>query len=438
MISTSSRLSAFISGFDEKNSARGKHLPHWLADARSAGIHRFNQLGFPTPKDEEWKHTSIAPIVERKFHLPTAQKIIEVNAFEGYRSGFDVTIVFVNGFFSKEYSHFGNLSKKCSLVNLAEISERDNENIRPLLDKYASAAEDSFAALNRAFLNNGTVIKIDDKAVVEKPIHIIHIASGIKDNAIIFPRTLIILGKSSEAEILESHVAFCDTSYFVNAVSDIFVAEDAKLRYYKTQGESPKAFHIATTRAWQERNSQFETFSFSTGAEITRNNLTVTLNGEGASAVLNGLYAATGHQLVDNHTAVDHRTPHCTSNQLYKGILDGDARAVFNGKIFVRREAQQTNSYQLNKNLMLGKGCQVNTKPQLEIFADDVRCTHGATIGQLNEDEIFYLLTRAIPKNLAVKMLARGFVDDIFSKVRNETVRGKMDKLLTNAFSVLK
>lgn len=427
----------FLSTFNELYARIQKDSPPWLNEIRATGVHRFQKMGLPSIKDEEWKYTSVASIADKKFHLPDDHTLTEESDLKSYIEDSEITLVFINGFFAKKYSRLSALPKKCSIVNLADATAQEKKAIQSYWDKYSSETEDAFAALNRSLMHQGAVIRIDDKTIVDKLIHIVHVTSGKENDILVSPRTLIILGKSSEAEILESHISFSKMSYFTNAVTDVFLAEDAKLRYDKVQNENQNAFHIGTTRIWQERNSQFESFSFSTGAQLTRNNLTVTLNGEGAAVILNGLYAATGEQLVDNHTAVDHRSPNATSNQLYKGILDGNAKAVFNGKIFVKKIAQKTNSYQLNKNLLLGSGCQVNTKPQLEIFADDVRCTHGATIGQLNEDEMFYLLTRAIPKKMAVKMLSRGFVNDILNRVSNAVVREKMDQLLTRAFTLL-
>ena len=222
-----------------------------------------------------------------------------------------------------------------------------------------------------------------------------------------------------------------------NALTDIFLSENAVLHYCKSQKESLKAFHIGQTRVWQEWDSQFDGFSFMAGSLLTRNNLDIVLNGEGTGATLNALYSAGGHQHVDNHTSVDHRAPNCTSNQLYKGILNEAARAVFNGKVFVRPIAQKTNSYQLNKNLLLGKDCRVDTKPQLEIFADDVKCTHGATIGQLDEDELFYLQTRCIPKKAATQMLAQGFVEDLFSQIKSNSIHQKLNILIEPSFKAL-
>ncbi len=437
MISPTTKQSTFLTGFNELFPRIQKSSPGWLNAIHQNGVNRFQQLGLPTPKDEEWKYTNVASIAAKKFHIPSTHTLLENDELTAYTNDSDILLVFVNGIFDKKLSSVSQFPAKCEILNFADLNEKDTQFLQPYLDKYSLQGEETFAALNRSLMHHGTVVRIADKAIFEKLIHIVHVVSGEEHDILVSPRTLVLLGRLSEAQILESYISFSPVSYFTNAVTDIFLADDSKLRYYKTQGEGANAFHIGTTRVWQERNSQLESFSFSTGAQLARNNLTIALNGAGAGTILNGLYAATDEQLVDNHTVVDHREPNATSNQLYKGILDGNAKAVFNGKIFVKQIAQKTNAYQLNKNLMLGKGCQVNTKPQLEIFADDVKCTHGATIGQLNEDEMFYLQARAIPKKTAVKMLSRGFVNDILGRVNNESVRKKMNHLLTNAFSVL-
>lgn len=437
MISPVHKKETFSPVFEELSRLSAKTAPKWLDSFRNEGASRFKKLGLPTLKDEEWKYTDVSPIAAKKFRIAEKAEIAETKEFNDYISETDIAVVFVNGFFSEKYSQIDRLPKNVSILSFADIKAEKKQGASLLLSEPAPSNEDAFAALNRALLQDGLVIDIADKVICDKLIHIVHIVSGNKDDIVTLPRLFVSLGKSAEAEILESYVSFSNSSYFTNAVTDVYLNEDAKLRLYKAQKESANAFHVGNMCVSQKRNSQFETFSFSTGGQLTRNNLRVILNGEGAGATLNGLYAVGENQLVDNHTTVEHRMPNCLSNQLYKGILDGNAKAVFNGKILVSQIAQQTNSYQLNKNLLLGKDCQINTKPQLEIFADDVRCTHGATIGQLNEDEMFYLLTRAIPKTVAVKMLSRGFVDDIFNKISNSLVRKKMDGLLTKAFSVL-
>lgn len=429
---------AFLNGIaDLLLSSPPGNTASWITESRTSGMNRFTQIGFPTQKSEAWRYTNVDSIAGKAFQLPQEHTLIERDQFNNFEKGSQVSLVFVNGQFQPGLSNLKDIPSKCTIANFSDTEPVTEGLIKPYLDRYSSTTEDTFEALNRAFIGNGTVIKVDDRVVIDPLIHIIHIISSKTGNLMTFPRTLIILGKSSEAQVMESHVSFSDITYFTNALTDIFAGEDSKLRYYKAQGENQKALHIGSTRIWQERNSQVESFSFSTGAALCRNNLSVVLNGEGSSSILNGLYAVSGNQHVDNHTVVEHRPPNCTSNQLYKGILDGSATSAFNGKILVRREAQKTNSYQLNKNLLLGKTCVANTKPQLEIFADDVRCTHGATIGQLNEDELFYLQTRAISKEKAIKMLSRGFVDDILGRITNPFVHDKMDRLLTNAFSAL-
>ncbi len=435
MISQIKNPTNFISEL-EKSSVKPDNSV-WLKSLRSESATRFNQLGFPTVKDEEWKYTNVAGLAEKKFHFAKSSKLEDIADFREYVAADKITLVFINGFFSKELSQTKNLPKGVTICDIAEADAENQNTIKAYLSKYEQNNEEAFIALNNSFLHHGAFIKVDDKAVIKELIHIVHIVNGQEEDMIVFPRSLIILGKSAEADVLESHLCFSSQNYFTDALTDIFQAENSKLRYYKAQNESINAYHIGTTRIWQERDSQSDSFSFSLGGKLTRNNLWVRLNGEGAGAILNGLYAVTGNQLVDNHTVVDHRPPNCISNQYYKGLLDGNSKAVFNGKIFVRQIAQKTNSYQLNKNLLLGPKCEVNTKPQLEIDADDVRCTHGATIGQLNEDEIFYLESRGITKEKSIKMLSRGFVDEVLNRALHEGARNKMDHLLTKTFQVL-
>lgn len=427
----------FIDGLEEFNSRLQNDSPAWLNQLRMAGLARFKELGIPTTKEEDWKYTNIKPITEHRFQIPSVHEIKEQEAFRQYYSTKEINIVFVNGIFAPALSNLKNLPKGVLIANLPEAIRNNDKDLTAFFKRNELKDSDPFLSLNNALFQNGAFVRVDPKAILDPLIHMIHVTSSSTE-VISCPRSIIILGKSSEAKVLESYLSFSPIVYFTNAVTDCVLAEDSKLLYCKAQGESPRAFHIETTRVWQERNSQLHTFSLSTGGQLTRNNLNVSLNGEGAGAILNGLYCINEQQHVDNHTAVDHRVPNCTSNQLYKGILNDSSRAVFNGKIYVRKDAQQTNSYQLNKNLLLGKDCRVDTKPQLEIFANDVKCTHGATIGQLSEEEIFYLQSRAIPKSSAIKLLARGFVDDILNTIGNEAITSKLNKLLVPTFSTLK
>ncbi len=439
MISKIEETTPFIKNFEDvAQSLLSKNDPLWLKDIRQKSLSRFRQLGLPTVRDEEWKYTNLSPIAKNIFHLPTTGQIIEKEALQKYITQAEINIVFVNGIFSKELSNLKNIPKGVTILPLEEAFQKEETTFKSISKKFDPEKETTFVVLNKTLQTTGIFIKVAATSIINNLIHIIHVTSVAKDSIVTFPRTVISLEKSSEATVLESHVAFSDDStYLINALTDIVVEENATLHYTKAQKESQKAYAVTNTRVWQERNSNFNGMTVTTEGSIIRNNLDIILNGEGATGTLDGLYSIYKSQLVDNHTMVDHRVPNCQSNQLYKGILNDAAHAVFNGKIFVRSIAQKTNSYQLNKNLLLGKKCLVDTKPQLEISADDVKCTHGATIGQLNEDEIFYLRSRCIDKRTATKMLARGFVDDLLNTIKSDSIHQKMNLLLEPSLSAL-
>jgi Fe-S cluster assembly protein SufD len=439
MISAQDNTANFIQRLNTAvKSLTNGQAPAWLSEIRQQGLSRFNELGIPTVKDEEWKYTNLAPLAKHTFELIQDGKLVEQEQLNQYCSRSDLNVVFVNGIFSEELSNLLGIPEGITISTLQDAIKNHSLQIEKRQAHYKAKSETAFVALNRALSHQGAYISIDDKIIHKGLIHIIYVTSAGNKNTVSVPQTLINVGKSSETTILESYMAFNDqTTYFSNALTNIFIEENATVHYGKFQKESLKAFHIGTTRVWQERNSNFDGFTLTAGSQLTRNNLDITLNGEGASAILNGLYAIYKDQHVDNHTSVDHRVPNCTSNQLYKGILNDNARAVFNGKIFVRPIAQQTNSYQLNKNLLLGEACRIDTKPQLEIFADDVKCTHGATIGQLDTDQMFYLQTRCIPRKAATIMLVHGFVDDLFQKIQNDSIRQKADMLIQPFYKAL-
>lgn len=412
--------------------------PDWFSELKKSGITHFTQLGIPTVKNEEWKYTNIAPLLDRQYTLAATDQLKEQDSLKPYIDPNEITVVFVNGIFSKDLSSLKLLPKGLTIATIQHLLKTNAKKLSEWLTRSILDAETTFMALNKALLQDGIFVEMADSTIVERSIHLIHVTSNLTENSIVSPRTILVLGTSSQATLLQSHLSFQqELEYCSNTLTDIFLKDNAILKYTQAQSESLNSFSIHNTRVWQGRDTSFDGFSFVTGGDITRNNLDVVVSGEGASSILNGLYCINGKQLADNHTLVEHRVPHCTSNQLYKGILNGAAHAVFNGKILVRPEAQQTNSYQLNKNLILGKDCRVNTKPQLEIFADDVKCTHGATIGQLNEDEIFYLLTRCIPRQEAIRMLARGFVNEIVNRIAAPEIRQKIHLLLEPTFAAL-
>lgn len=428
---------SFLKGLDEYKQGLNGSAPSWLTTLRSRALEQFSRTGIPSVKDEEWKYTNFTPLAKREFSFARKGELKEQDAFRQYCHSDELNLVLVNGIFQPQLSSVQNLPKGVTVLTIKQAVRSHEAELREFLGKHEMDAGTPFIALNTALMSDGVFVKIDDKTIFEQLIHIVHVTSG-ESNIVSAPRTLIVVGKSAEATVMESHIGFDKALvYFTNALTDMFLAENAVLHYTKSQGESSEAFHIGSTRVWQERNSNLDSFSLMVGGLITRNNLDVIVDGPGCNSTLDGLYSLSGNQHVDNHTAVDHKQPNCVSNQLYKGILNGASRAVFNGKIFVRQIAQQTNSYQLNKNLLLGKDCRVDTKPQLEIFADDVKCTHGATIGQLNEDELFYLQTRSIPRRKAIVMLSHGFVDDLLNTIKSESVHRKLDLLLKPTFAAL-
>ena len=433
--------------------------PDWIAQLREEGLARFRTLGIPTVKDEEWKYTNLSALAGHRYALSAKSALSPAqrkDVLARYCGKADVNIVFVNGALDKELSNFGKIPPPRGEESLPaagiEISMlrgallKDAAALKEIWAHYDPQKDPAFVALNKALTQEGIYIHIKDKIIANQLIHILHVtqADGSADGSAIggaiamFPHTVIRLGKSSEASVLETHVGLNDENiYLADPLTDVLLEENATLHYSKAQKESLKAYHVGTTRVWQTRDSTFNGFSLAAGASITRNNLDIVINGEGAAAFLNGLYSVYKDQHVDNHTSVDHRAPNATSNQLYKGVLNDAARAVFNGKIFVQPIAQQTNSYQLNKNLLLGKECRVDTKPQLEIFADDVKCTHGATIGQFNEDEIFYLQARGVPRKIATRLLTQGFVDDVLNRLTRDSVREQVAQLVAPSLAVL-
>ena len=428
-----------IKDFDKlTQSIHEKNTPAWLKELSDKSLSQFHKLGLPNIKDEEWKYTNLAQALSRTYSIPQKGQFTPTAKVGRYINNKELNIVFVNGHFSKELSNVKNLPKGVTVVNLKEAITSKEETLKKILTRYDVDKTTAFIALNKAITTEGVYVEIAANTVCKELLHIVHLTDASGKDAITFPRSVIVSGKSSEATILESHISTEDNLiYLTNALTDIFVDENATLHYCKAQKESMKAYHINNTRVWQERDSHFDGFTLIAGSAINRNNLDIVLNGEGCDGTLNGLYSIYGNQHADNHTSVDHKFPNCTSNQLYKGILNGSSRAVFNGKIFVREAAQKTNSYQLNKNLLLGKDCRIDTKPQLEIFADDVKCTHGATVGQLDEDQLFYLQSRCIARKDAIKILARGFVDDLVNVIKNDSVNEKLHQLLEPSFAAL-
>jgi Fe-S cluster assembly protein SufD len=316
------------------------------------------------------------------------------------------------------------------VTDLATALERHGDLLEPHLARYARHEELTFTALNTAFLRDGAFVHVRAGAIVEKPIHIVHVATAPEQPRIMFPRNLVVAGKSSQLTVVESYLALEDQVSFTNAVTEIAAGENALVDHYKVLRAGNQAFHIANTQVRQERASNVSSHYIALSGALVRNEARTVFAGEGSECTFNGLYLGRGRQHLDNFTVIDHARAHCTSHELYRGVLDEKARGVFNGKIYVRPDAQKTDAKQTNQVLLLSDDATINTKPQLEIFADDVKCTHGATVGQLEENALFYLRSRGIGLDQARSLLIFAFANDIIQRVKVEAIRAQLEDVL--------
>ena len=396
-------------------------------------MEQFTRLGFPTTRDEEWRFTSVAALGKIPFQSVGAQPAMlppgTLDQFK-IRNWTGHLMVFLNGRFSRELSSFRKLPNGLQLISLATALQSDPGALVSYLARYASHDEHAFTALNTAFIEDGAFIFIPKDVVVGLPIHLLFISTSGGRPTVSHPRNLIVAEANSQVSIVESYFGLNDETYFTNAVTEIVVNDNAIVDHYKLQRESMRAFHFSTLQVEQSRSSSFSTHSIALGGALVRNDVNTVLNGEGAEATLDGLYVVSGQQHVDNHTRIEHAKPHCSSRELYKGILDQKARAVFNGRIIVRPDAQKTDSKQTNKNLLLSEEALANTNPQLEIYADDVKCTHGATIGQLSADALFYMRARGIGLDTARNLLTYAFANEITNRIKVEPLRAELEMLL--------
>jgi Fe-S cluster assembly protein SufD len=401
--------------------------PRWLQDMRARAASSFAALGFPTVRDEEWRFTNVSPIANTEFKPATdlASRATEAELAGYLYSDAAHRIVIVNGRFSAELSRAMDLPAGVRVGSLAAAVTDQAEVVQRHLGQLADFGTRAFPALNTAMAVDGAYLYIPDGVILEQPIHLLFVttvpdaATPIMSNT----RALIVAGERTQARIVETYVGPRGAAYFTNAVTEVFSGDGSVIDHYKVQEESVNAFHIASMHVHAARSSNFSSHSFSLGGKLVRNDVMAHLDGEGAEVTLNGLYLADGDRLIDNHTVIDHAKAHCPSHEIYKGILGGKARAVFNGKIVVRQDAQKTDAKQTNRALLLSDHASINTKPQLEIFADDVKCTHGAAIGQLDEDAIFYLRARGLTYFESRDMLIHAFAGEIIDRVKIEPLR---------------
>lgn len=414
-------------------------LPAWVLRLREEAFEEFERRGFPTTDEEDWKYTSVAPIERTNFALTGEAQIPATDKRDdgalreivGAAAGAS-RLVFAEGAFRPDLSSLEGLPAGVIVASLRETFAGEHGSIvREHLGR-VGVSDDGFTALNTAFLAEGAFVYLPDGARLTEPLHLLFVAGGAEKPLTLSPRILIASGRGSEATLVESYVAAADSVYFTNAVVELFLDEGARLRHFKVQREGERAFHIAATGAEVGPAAAYDLTTVTLGARLSRHGINVRMAHEGAECWVDGLYLVGDDQHADTHSTIDHVAPRCTSHQVYKGILDGRSRAVFNGKVYVRPGAQQTDAQQTNKNLLLSSDARVDTKPQLEIFADDVKCSHGATVGQLEEEELFYLKSRGLHDELARNLLTYGFAEELIEKIDIELIKRQLDEAILN------
>lgn len=420
----------FLSEFKAFEAGLNGQASSALHEVRKQAIEQFDKLDFPTVKNEDWKYTNVSAIHNYNFVRDFKTQVSTDELKKHLIPSLDCYLfVLVNGNYSPELSDIKGLPEGVTVDSFRNVYKNNPELINKYFAKYAEI-ENGFVALNTAFANDGVVIHVPENTVLDKPVMTLNLAGSGEINVLSQPRTLIVAEKYSKLDLVELFHSISDNETLTNSVSEIIVGENAHVEVYKIQNENLKAYHYNRTQSQLAKNSTFTIYNVTLGGLLVRNDSNVVLDDENCTGNLFGLYLTDGEQHVDNHTLIDHAKPHCQSNELYKGVLGGKSRGVFNGKVFVRKDAQKTNAYQSNKAILLTNEATIDTKPQLEIFADDVKCSHGAAIGQLDYDAVFYLRSRGIGEELARTVLIRAFADDVFELIPNETLHGYLNNLV--------
>ncbi len=400
-----------------------------LQALRQTAIADFDRLGYPTTADEAWKSVNLSALIASDFQIGTAVPLddAELQPFI-YPDMQGIRLVFVNGHYAPEHGSVSDLPDGITISNLADVD--DHPCVRDHLGKLAHTKDLAFTALNTAFMRDGVFIRVPPNVAVEFPVHILFVTTASDTPTISHPRSLILAEENSQLSLVETHAGIGTGTYFANAVTEIIARDKASVNHIRLGLQGIGGVHVANFQAQLGRSSRMTFCDFTLGGAFVRHDVSAHLRGERGEATVNGLYVLDGSQLVDNYTLLQHAEPHCPSHELYKGILGGSARAIFRGKIHVHQKAQHTDAYQQNENILLSNNARVNTKPQLEIYADEVKCSHGATIGQLDENALFYFQARGIPKAEATRILLRAYADDIVGRVPLAPVRSHLSELI--------
>jgi Fe-S cluster assembly protein SufD len=428
------QVDPYLEAFERHIEPGAGHHPSWLYPLRKAGLARFAELGFPTQKVEDWRFTNVTPIARLPFQpvltLQPGQLAPEtVNALTFGRLTAS-RLVFVDGHYAPELSVLRPMPAGVQVGRLADALDAGSGLVERHLGQLLRMDDNAFGALNTAFFTDGLFLHVPDGVHVPDPIHVIFVGAAREAGATSMPRNLMVVGAGAAVTILESHVSVEDGRRLTNAVTEFVAGDEATVEHLKFQDDSLEAYHVSALHARLGRRTNYVAHSFALGARLSRNNIRAELAGDGLECVLNGLYITRGEQLADHHMVVEHAQPNGASHEYFNGILDDRSRGVFHGRILVKPIAQKTDAKQTNKNLLLSENATVDTKPQLEIYADDVKCTHGATIGQLNQEAVFYLRARGLSLATARRMLMHAFAGEIVDRVRHQSAREELDRLV--------
>ncbi len=432
---------AYLREFGARSGTATADGPEWLDPLRRAAIDRFAVTGFPTARDEEWRFTPIAPIAKGTWrHAAGSARTVTRDQLAPFIFGHPewTTLVFVNGTYSETLSSTGAVPQGVQAGSLAEAVRADGRVLQKHLARHASIESSPFTALSTAFMRDGGFVHVPANLDLTRPVHLVFVSTAEAAGSVIHPRNLIIVENGARASVIESYVTLDErASYWTNSVTEVVAGANSWIEHTRIQRESESAYHVGLTHVEQKRDSHYRSFSMAMGGALARHNLTAHLDGENVETLMYGLYLTRRDQVVDNHTAIHHNQPNCRSWEVYKGVLDGRSRAVFNGKVFVKPEAQKTDAKQTNRNLLLSDAAKVDTKPQLEIFADDVKCTHGATVGRLDDTALFYARSRGVPAQQAQLLLTYAFAAEVTSEVVLEPVRSELDRLVRERLGAL-
>ena len=425
---------AYMQEFGARNGTATADGPEWLEPLRRGAIERFAATGFPTARDEEWRFTPIAPIAQGSWRQPAGPSRTatphDLSAFTFGQPEW-TTLVFVDGGYSEALSSTAALAEGVRAGSLAESLRADGAVLGKHLARHAPIDSSAFTALSTAFMRDGGFLHVPANTDLTRPVHFVFVTTRDAAGSVTHPRNLIVVERGARASVIESYVTLAEgATYWTNAVTEVVAGANSWIEHTRIQRESERAYHVGLTHVEQQRDSHYRSFSLAMGGSVARHNLHAHLDGENVETLMYGLYLTRGEQVVDNHTAIHHDQPNCRSWEVYKGVLDGRSRAVFNGKVFVKPEAQKTDAKQTNRNLLLSDTAKVNTKPQLELFADDVKCTHGATVGRLDDVALFYARSRGLPDQVAQLLLTYAFAAEVTAEVVLQPVRDELDRLV--------